>query len=60
MDRIAKGIVIEPKGTIRKVGGSHMLAIPPSFIEDKKIVDPTPCKIFRNNRDQLIIELNQK
>jgi len=59
MDKIEKGIIIEAKGTIRKYGGSYMVAIPPSFIEDKGIVDPTSCKIFRNSQDQLIVELSQ-
>ena len=57
MNRVSLGVEIEPRAMIRQYGGSMVVAIPPSFIESKKIKEPTPCRIFRNNRDQLIIEL---
>jgi len=56
-ERIAKGIIIKPDGAITKHGDSWVVVIPPSYIRDKEIKKATPCKIYRNLEDHLIIEV---
>ena len=59
-ERISKGIEIRADAQITKMGGSWGLILPADFIKSKNITETTPCKIFRNNRDQLIIEIAEK
>jgi len=55
-EMISKGILIAD-GDIKQYGGSWVVVIAPSYIRDMGIKKPTPCKIFRNLKDQLIIEV---
>lgn len=59
-ERVSKGIEIRSDAQIIKMGGSWGLFIPPDFIKRKNITEATPCKIFCNQNDQLIIEIEQK
>ena len=58
--RISKGILIRSDAQIIKMGGSYGLILPADFIKNQNITKPTPCKIFQNNRNQLIIEIVEK
>jgi antitoxin component of MazEF toxin-antitoxin module len=58
-ERIAKGIEIRSDAKIIQMGGSWGIILPFDFIKSMGITEPTPCRIFRNQNDQLIIEINE-
>jgi len=57
MERIAKGIEIKPDAEIKPYGDSWVVVIPPDYIRSMRITKAAPCKIFRNAKDHLIIEI---
>lgn len=59
-ERIAKGIEIKPDAEIKPYGDSWVIVIPPDYIRSMGIKKATSCKIFRNLRDHLIIEINHE
>lgn len=59
-ERVSKGIEIKSDAKIQKLGGSWCIIVPPDVIMSMEITETTPCKIFRNQNDQLIIEIEEK
>lgn len=60
IERVSKGIEIKSDAKILKLGGSWCIILPPDLIKSINITETTPCKIFRNLNDQLIIEIEER
>ena len=56
MDRISKGIEIKSDGKIMKAGGSLVVIVPPNFVKTSGLTDGSSCRIFQNNKGQLILD----
>ena len=56
MERIAKGVKVKD-ANVAKYGDSWIVRVPIEWVNDLGIKEPTPCSIFRNLRDHLIIEV---
>jgi len=57
MKTIAKGVEIKPDATIKPYGGSWVVVIPPDCIRSMGITKVRPCRIFRNPKGYLIIDI---
>lgn len=60
IERISKGIEIKSDAKIQKLGGSWCIILPPDLIMSMEITEITPCKIFRNQNNQVIIEIEER
>ena len=57
---ISRGVQVGSGTQIRRDGPGCCIHLPMDLIRSLGINQSTPCKIFRNNRDQLIIEIEEK
>lgn len=59
MERIAKGVKVKD-ANVTKYGDSWIVRVPVEWVNDLGIKEPTPCSIYRNIRNHLIIEVNHE